>query len=64
MPVMLLDHAGVGMVEVSGDHHQRHAVHDHQRRMGMAQHVREAIRAAKPLGIGDAAKIVPIASAG
>jgi hypothetical protein len=29
MPVMLLDHAGVGMTEVSSDHHQRHAVHDH-----------------------------------
>jgi hypothetical protein len=39
MPVMLLDHAGVGMAEVPGDHHQRNAVHDHERGIGVAQGV-------------------------
>ena len=34
---MLFDHPGVGMAEIARHDHQRHAVHDHQRRIGVAQ---------------------------
>ena len=39
MSVVLFDHAGVGMAEVTGYYHQRHPVHHHQRCIGMAQRV-------------------------
>ena len=39
MSVVLLDHASVGMTEITRHDHQRHAVHDHQRRIGVAQGV-------------------------
>jgi hypothetical protein len=37
MAVVLFDHAGVGMSEVFGHHHQRHAIHRRQARPGVAQ---------------------------
>ncbi len=38
--VMLLDHSSVGVAEVPRNDDQRHAVHHHQRRVGVAQGVK------------------------
>jgi hypothetical protein len=38
MPIVFFDYAGIGMTEVTRHNHQRHRVHDHQRRIGVAQY--------------------------
>ena len=60
---MLLDHPSVGMAEVARHHHQRHAVHDHQRRIGVAQGVERCGRddLAGAAGVGERPLLVRLA---
>ena len=39
MTVVFLDHAGIGMPQLFGDHRQWHAAHRKAARIGMTQHV-------------------------
>src|SRR5262249_35418521 len=64
--VMLLDHAGVSMPEIPRHDHQGNAVHDHQRRIGVAQGVKRRGRGdlAGAAGFGERPLLVRLTPSG